>query len=86
MIAIPRESVELVDVPVSVDGRRVTADVEVTITTGDQRPTVWAPAEVLDGKTSVLVRDLPVGVHTVWARVTSVPEQPVVQSGQIRIT
>ncbi|MBP1241728.1 hypothetical protein ABID92_000444 [Frigoribacterium sp. PvP120] len=86
MIVLPRESIEIVLVPVHVDGTLVTAGVEVTTTTGDQRPTDWRPADLTDDRTGILVTGLPVGVHTVWVRVTSVPEVPVLQSGQIRIT
>jgi hypothetical protein len=86
MIVLPRESVELVPVPVRVDGRLVTTGVQVTLTQGAERPTVWRDADVLDGQTGILVDGRPVGVYEVWARVLSVPEQPVVLAGKIRIT
>jgi hypothetical protein len=83
---IPRESVEFVEVQVTVDGTPATDQVEVATTLGDARPTAWQPATVLDGKTGILIAALPPGTYTVWARVLSVPEQPVTRSGQLRIT
>lgn len=86
MNVIPRESVEFVEVKVTVDGAPATDQVEVTTTLGEARPTAWQPATILDAKTGLLIAGLPPGTYTVWARVLSVPEQPVTRSGQLRMT
>lgn len=85
MNRFPRETVEFQPVTVKVDGVLVTDGVQLTITSGSTRPTVWAPAVTLDGKIGVMVEGLEVGSYTVWAKVSAVPEVPVVRCGWFAI-
>lgn len=86
MIELPREGVEFVETKVTVDGCKVTTGLEVSTTTGRERPSAWQAATILDGKAGILVDGLPVGEHLVWVRIVSAPETPVVQCDRIRIT
>jgi hypothetical protein len=81
-----RESVEFQPVTVTVDGTPVTTGVEIAVTTGNQRPTTWAAATVLDDQVGYLIDGLdPERVYTLWARVTDSPEVPVVRAGEFQI-
>lgn len=86
MIELPRESVEFVPLTVTLDGKPVNQGIELATTQGSARPTVWAPATVLDGKAGLVIDGLPVGEHIVWVRVSSAPEAPVLRCARIRIT
>jgi hypothetical protein len=49
------------------------------------RPGPFEPATILDQKTGFMVGDYEPGLLQVWAQVTSSPETPVIDCGQIRI-
>lgn len=77
----PRESVEFQPVEVTLDGEPITDGIEVSITTGTARPTVWQDAITVDDKTGFMVEGFAVGRYKVWVRVTSTPETPVIECG-----
>lgn len=81
----PRETDELQEVTVTVNGEPVTEDVEFSVTPWRDRPTTWAAPYVVDGKTGVRINALPPGSYRVWARVTDFPEIPVVDCGMFVI-
>ena len=87
---LERESKEWVgEVHVSVDGTEV-ADFELAVTDERSRPTIWQQPDVLEGKPGIYVgpgtaRELDLGVHDVWARVTRPAETPVFKVGSIRV-
>jgi hypothetical protein len=82
----PRESVEFQPVSVSVNGTAVTTNVEFAITERDGRPATWGSAVSLSGSIGVMVEALDPGDYTVWAKVTSLPEVPVIDCGFFTIT
>lgn len=84
--SFPRESVEFLAAPVTVDGAVVTTGVEYAVTTGSDRPTVWTAATLLGGRTGIMVQGYAPGYWNVWARVSSAPETPVVQCGTFQVT
>ena len=85
MIAVPRESVELVAVEVLVDGEAVD-DYEVAVTAPGGRPLVWNEPDTAGVITGILTGSYPVGSYEVWARYVSAPETPVVKAGRFTIT
>lgn len=82
----PRETKEFQPVAITVDGAAVTAGVELAVVLGDARPTAWTAATSLSGKIGYLIDSMAVGTYTVWARITSSPEVPVINCGSFRIT
>lgn len=82
----PRETVEFTPLTITVDGQPVTDNVEVCIAANGQRPSTWTAAAVLDGKIGVMISALEAGWYTIFARVTSSPETPVIECGTIEIT
>lgn len=86
VLAVPRESVELVALSVAVDGVPVTT-YQVQAAAQGTRPTgVWAAPVAAGGDTGYLVSGLPVGLHGVWVRYVSAPETPVLLACFVRIT
>lgn len=84
----PRETVEFQPITVTVNGTAVTTDVDFAVVASSARPLVadWVAAYTLEGKIGVLIDTMDPGTYEVWARVTSFPETPVLQAGQIIIT
>jgi hypothetical protein len=66
-------------------------DVEYSLTRGNARPTVWIVAELmedkqlLDYKLGIIISEFARGVWYIWARVTSLPEKPIVYCGKFLI-
>lgn len=85
MSTYPRETIEFIPVNVTRDGTTINA-FDIALTRHGERPTTWAPAETLDGKTGILINGLTVGIHKIWARITDNPETPVIEVGTISIT
>jgi hypothetical protein len=85
----PRETVEFQPVEVTVDGVAVTDDVELAILAGATRPAEldWEAPTVLGAAIGVMVNGpvLGPGTYTVWARVTSYPEVPVINCRTFRV-
>lgn len=77
----PRETVEFLPVNITVDGAPVTSGVELSRTFGAERPTLWETPTSLGGKIGILLTAEATGYHTVWARITSAPETPVINAG-----
>lgn len=89
--ALPRESVEYIELTVTVDGAPRTDGVQVAITTGSDRPDDWHAVTVIAGRTLALIgpgtdHPLTPGHYQVWARVTDTPEVPVLSVGRLTIT
>ena len=84
----PRETVEFQPILVKADGEPVTTDVEACVLAFGLRPedTDWAAAVTLEGQIGVMIEDLSPGNWTVWVRVTSYPEVPVISVGPIMVT
>jgi len=82
----PRESIEFQPITVTIDGAAITTGVDIAITGRSERPTVWVPATVLDGKLGFMVGTYQPGDHLVWCRYTDNPEVPVILAGYFRIT
>lgn len=76
-----RETVEFIPVTVTVDGVPVTSGVEFAVTSGGARPTSWAAPVTIDGQIGVMTSQQPLGRYTVWARISSAPETPVICCG-----
>lgn len=81
---IQRESVELLEVAVIVDGETVTG-FDVCVTPSRGRPETWEQPLTIEGKTGVLIRGLAPGRYRVWARVVDNPEIPVISVGYFAI-
>ena len=82
----PRETVEFQPVTVTVNGVAVTTGVEFAVAESGSRPVTWAAPATLGGRIGVMVEDLTPGDWTVWARVTSSPEIPVIDCGYFTVT
>lgn len=68
------------------DGQSVSTGVAFSIVVDGQRPDIFAPATVLDGKIGVMVQDLVPGNWRVFAKVTANPETPVIDCGYFTVT
>lgn len=84
----PRETVEYIPFgEVTADGE-ATVSFDYAITKTWQRPTVWTPNTINEGRPSFLV-DGPAlgrGTFTVWVRVDDSDETPVIEAGKFRLT
>lgn len=77
----PRETVEFIPVAVTVNGVAVTTNVEFSLVPDGSRPTTWTTAATLSGAIGVLISSLTPGLWSVYARVSSAPETPVINCG-----
>ena len=76
------ETVQLVPVTVTLNDVAVEPDVvELAVALGGERPTVWAAPTVAGDVWGVLVTTPASGLYTVYARVASSPETPVIVCG-----
>lgn len=82
----PRETKEFVPVGIALDGVATTSGVEFCITVDSDRPVTWIAPVALSGLIGVMIDHLPIGMYTVWARVTDSPEIPVLSAGRFQIT
>lgn len=83
----PRETIEFLPAPVTVDGVVTTAGVTYCITAANGvRPVTFTAATVIGGKTGVMVSGYTVGLYRVWSRIPGSPESPVIDHGTFRIT
>ena len=82
----PRETVEFQPVTVLVDDVAVTTGVEFCVAASGSRPVTWIAPVTLSSRIGVMVEDLTPGDWTVWARVTSSPELPVIDCGFFTVT
>lgn len=85
-LVLPRETVEYIPVPVTLNGVVTIMGVEFAVVADGSRPTAWTAAAVVTGKTYVLVTSLTPGQWRVWARVTAAPETVVIECGYITVT
>lgn len=86
VIHVPRETQEFIVVDLRIDGTQITSGLEISITPGDSRPTIWTPATTLAGKTGLPIAGFAPGDYTVWARITQNEETPVRMAGILIIT
>jgi hypothetical protein len=78
----PRESVEFQPITVTLNGVAVTTGVTVQVVVQGNRPVgAWVTPTTLSGVIGVMVSGQAPGSYTVWAKVTSAPETPVINCG-----
>jgi hypothetical protein len=84
----PRESVEFQPILITLDGTPFTtaADIEVSITAQNARPSTWIASTSLNGEIGVMIQNLAVGTYLVWARITDSPEIPVINCGAFAVS
>ncbi len=82
----PRETVEFQPVVIRVDGVIVTTGVQFDVTPYGDRPSTWANPTQIDDEIGVMVTGYTAGQYTVWAKVTSAPETPVIDCGYFIVT
>lgn len=85
-MSYPRETKEFQPFQVTVSGVSVLTGVEIAVLPPGVRPTVWVPPETLDSQLGVMVNGFAPGIWIIWARVTSVPEIPVLYCGDFKVT
>lgn len=83
--AYPRETVEFASIAVTVDGAAVLTGVTVCVVPAGNRPATFVDPATLAGKLGVMVSGMAPGVYTIWARVSSSPETPVIEAGSFRV-
>jgi len=79
MNSYDRDSAEYLELIVTVDGATVTSGIEYAVTTGDERPSAWAPVTIVDGRPMALLQGRAPGTYVVWARVTAGSELVVMR-------
>jgi hypothetical protein len=82
----PRETVEHLPVPVTVDGALVTTGVTLAVVAKGERPVTFATPLTLNGKIGVLLTGMAPGFWDVYAKVSSSSETPVIYCGYFQIT
>lgn len=82
----PRETVEFQPVEVTVNGTAVTSNVTFCVAAVGERPSTFGTAVTLSGEIGVMVTGYDPGTYTVWAKVASSPETPVLDCGSFRVT
>jgi hypothetical protein len=81
MPAIPRESIEYVYVTVTRNGETVTDGIQFAITATDERPSIWNPATIVDGKTAYLTTALTEPTtQLLWVKTINGAETPIMRS------
>jgi hypothetical protein len=89
-MSYPRETKEFQLFQVKLNGVEVFTDVEVVVLHTGVRPTpgvtTWTDPIVVDGKLAVMIDEFEPDTWNVWARVTSVPEIPVIYCGDFKVT
>lgn len=82
----PRESVEFQPVAITVNGTAVLTGVTFSVVEYGLRPSTFGTAVSLSGNIGVMVSALDPGDYTVWAKIVSSPETPVVECGYFTVT
>ena len=82
----PRETVEFQPITITVDGTPVTTGVTVALVANGTRPSVWVAPTTLAGKIGVMLTGLTPGLYSVFAKIASSPETPVIDCGFVSIT
>jgi hypothetical protein len=78
-VLIPRESIEFVEVDVTVNGAAVVSGVQLAVVPSGARPTGWANPTALGGKIGYLTAPVALAApYDIWAQVASSPETPVI--------
>lgn len=78
-VLIPRESIEFVEVDVTVNGAAVVSGVQLAVVLSGVRPATWANPTTLGGKIGYLTPVVAAAAtYEIWAQVTSSPEIPVI--------
>lgn len=92
-MSYPRETKEFQ--PIGVKQRingvatKVTSDVEIALLPSNVRPTpdvAWEVPMLLDGDIGVLLEGRDKGTLLIWARVTSLPEVPIIYCGSVTLS
>jgi hypothetical protein len=78
--------VEFQPVIVKVNGQVTQDDLEFSVVPLKRRPDTWTAAVTLDGQVGFMVENLDPGSYTVWAKVLSSPELPVIDCGFFTVT
>lgn len=92
-MSYPRETKEFQPISVKrkVNGveTKVTNGVEIALLQSGIRPTpavAWEAPLLLDGDIGVLLEGRPKGTLLIWARVTSLPEVPIIYCGTVTLS
>lgn len=80
-----RETKEFQPISIKVDGVEVLEGVEVSVIPSGTRPTEWSAPFTLDGKLGVMIEGFVPDTYQVWAKITSVPEIPVIYCGNFKV-
>lgn len=83
-VTIPHETKEFLPLDVDANGAPTSA-FETSVVRWPARPGSWAAAVVVDGEPGVIVQDLTPGTWTVWVRLTTAMEEPVIYAGEIQV-
>lgn len=82
----PRETVEFLAVPVTVNGTLVTSNVTFAVVRKGTRPAItFEDAITLEGKIGIMIEGMVPGVWQVYAKVHSNPEIPVIDCGSFTV-
>lgn len=92
-MSYPRETKEFqpVSVKKTINGveTKVTLGVDIALLQSGIRPTpdvAWEAPTLLDGDIGVVLDGRPKGTLLIWARVTSLPEVPIIYCGSVTLT
>ena len=89
-MSYPRETKEFQPIRVKVKTNgvevKIMNGVEFAVIPSGTRPMAWVEPITLDGELGVMVNALAPGTWLVWARITSLPEIPVIYCGDFKVT
>lgn len=83
-VTLPRETKEFLPLDVEANGAPAST-FETAVQRWPARPTSWAPAVLVDGVPGVVVEGLTPGTWTVYVRLTTAQEEPVIYAGEIQV-
>lgn len=92
-MSYPRETKEFLPVSVKLKQNgvetKITFGIEFAVLRPGVRPSltiIWLTPTLLDGDVGIMINEFALGTWLIWARVTSLPEVPVIYCGDFSIT
>lgn len=86
MNSYPRETIEFLPAPITVDGVPVVTGIQYSIVPLYGRPTVWVAQLTVGAEIGVMVQALDPGTYNVFAKITASPEVPVILCGSFQVS
>lgn len=86
-VDVQRESVEFLEIDVTLDGVVLTSDVSFCVVPTWDRPATWVASEMSNGRTAVLINGpaLGKGKFDVYVRYAGATESPIIEAVRVNV-